>query len=331
MFIIFLCTTLSLFANCVDLEEIRQDFVLETKKIEVPGYPYAFNPSIVRWNDFFLMSFRVIPDRKQSFTSVIGLIWLDDHFNPISVPHILNTREEGSQIPSRAEDARLLQVEEKLYIVYSDNPESKISKGGFRVYLAELCYEKETLSLKNGCCLSSFEGESKEKREKNWVPFAYQENLFLAYSLLPHLIFQPHHTSCTTVASTQGPIKWNWGELRGGTPALILNGEYLAFFHSSKKMSTLHSEGQNILHYFMGAYTFQPHPPFAITQISPEPIVGANFYKGPVYKPYWHPVRAIFPGGFVFDDHYIWVVYGRQDHEIWVAKLDREKLFKSLK
>jgi len=34
----------------IDLDSMAQDFVLETKKIEIPGYPCAFNPAIVRWN-----------------------------------------------------------------------------------------------------------------------------------------------------------------------------------------------------------------------------------------------------------------------------------------
>ena len=120
----------------------------------------------------------------------------------------------------------------------------------------------------------------------------------------------------------------NW---RGGTPGLIIDGsQYLAFFHSSKVMPTVHSNGDNILHYFIGAYTFAQHPPFEITQISPEPIVGRKFYNGTIYTPYWKPVRAIFPCGYIFDGSYIWIAYGRQDHEIWLAKLDKEGLLNSL-
>ena len=59
-------------ADSVDLDALTEEFIIETKKIEIPDFPYAFNPSIVRWGDFILMSFRVIPDRRQSFTSWIG-------------------------------------------------------------------------------------------------------------------------------------------------------------------------------------------------------------------------------------------------------------------
>ena len=95
-------------------------------------------------------------------------------------------------------------------------------------------------------------------------------------------------------------------------------------------MQTTHSDGKNILHYFLGAYTFSSLLPFEITQMSPEPIIGEHFYKGAKYPPYWHPIQAIFPCGYVSDDNHIWIAYGRQDHECWVVKLDRQGLLQSL-
>src|SRR5579863_1410807 len=116
LWMLSLCACLS--AQPIDLEERIQDFVLETKKIEIPGYPLALNASMIRWNGAILMSFRVIPDRRSSFTSLLGLIWLDDDFTPISEPQILATRTSQDVSPSRAGDGRLVAVGERLYIVY---------------------------------------------------------------------------------------------------------------------------------------------------------------------------------------------------------------------
>jgi hypothetical protein len=80
----------------------------------------------------------------------------------------------------------------------------------------------------------------------------------------------------------------------------------------------------------MGAYTFSESPPFPLIRISPEPIMGRGFSSGESYLPYWKPVCVVFPGGFIFDDTSIWLVYGRQDHELWVAKLDKQGLLNSL-
>jgi len=317
----------------LDLESLTQDFVLETKKIEIPGYPYAFNPSIIRWKGKLLLSFRNIPEPKTPFISNLGLVWLNEQFEPISQPQILNTREPGHLVPSRAEDARLILIGEQLYIVYSDNSEPKISKKGFRVYLAEVHFKEKQFFLKNIESLAHFEGASPQKREKNWTPFNYKENLLLAYSLQPHLIFRPllRQGRCETFTSSLGKIDWKWGDLRGGTPGLIDDTYYLAFFHTCQPMETVQSNGKNILHYFMGVYTFALEPPFEILSISSEPIFAKGFYQGTTYKPYWHPINAVFPCGFVFDQHFIWIVYGRQDHEAWVMKLDKQKLLQSLR
>ena len=83
-------------------------------------------------------------------------------------------------------------------------------------------------------------------------------------------------------------------------------------------------------HYFRGAYTFSRHPPFEGTAVSPQPIVGKGFYHGPIYERYWGSVRVVFPCGFIYDENYLWVSYGRQDHELWIAKLDKKKLLESL-
>lgn len=325
---------LQIFGN-INLEEKCQDFVLETKRIIIPSFPFAFNPGITHWRGQLLMTFRDIPDPKQSFTSHIWIVQIDETFQPVSEPQLLELLPPGAspEIPSRAEDARLITVGEDLYIVYSDNRDALITKGGFRVYIARLEHDGSKFVAKSIDALKRYPGESLLVREKNWVPFVYQNELLLAYSVDPHLIFRslPGMEACETFSQFSNHISWKWGILRGGTPALNIDGhQYLAFFHSSIKMKTMHSNEKEILHYFVGAYTFSLEPPFEITQISPEPIVGKGFYIGEVYKPYWGSIRTVFPGGYIFNDDFIWVLYGRQDHEMWVAKLDRHGLFKSL-
>lgn len=325
-----------LFANensSIDLETLSQDFVLNTKKIEIPGHAFAFNPSLVRWQGQLLLSFRIIPDPKQKYNSELGLVFLNEELEPMNSPQLLNLREEGSMAPCRAEDARLLVLGNRLFMIYDDNLELKISKGGFRMYVAELHYDGEHFAVDSIECLKHYEGASDNIREKSWVPFIYQNQILLAYSISPHKIFHPRldgSESCDTIASTQGSFFWDFGTLRGGTPALLEHDQYLAFFHSSKEMTTTHSEGEKILHYFMGAYTFAKDPPFEITSISPQPIIGKHFYNGTNYKPYWKPLRCIFPCGYIADDQFIWIAYGRDDHECWITKLDKLKLLNSL-
>ena len=162
-----------------DLEDRAQDFVLETKQILIPGHPFAFNPSIVRWQGRLMMSFRVIDDPKKSFESWIGLVLLDDDLNPISIPQRLAMRSPDSTIPCRAEDARLITVGDRLWMVYSDNAEPKVSRGGFRVYIAEVIGSNDDFSLQNIECLTQFEGVDPNLREKNWVPLTIKASFCL--------------------------------------------------------------------------------------------------------------------------------------------------------
>jgi Predicted glycosylase len=321
------------FDPLVDLEtHFATPFILETKQIHVPGYPTAFNGTIIRWKGRLILGFRVIPDRKFSFTSYAGLVDLDEEFNPIGTPQLLDMRQGLIETPSRVDDSRLIQIGERLYLVYSDNVDPIISKKGFRLYIAELQEVDGVWNVLTPVAFTQFEGESPDRREKNWVPFDFEGNMLLSYTIAPHIVFSPNFTdgSCTTLYKSDSKHSWEWGELRGGTTALREGDVYLSFFHSSVKMPSKHSDGKSMPHYFMGAYTFESQPPFKLLKTSLEPIVGAYYYNGPVYKPYWGSVRVVFPCGFISDSEFIWVIYGRADNEVWVTKLDKKALLESL-
>lgn len=317
----------------IDFDAPPPEYILDTKQIKINDYPDAFNPSVVRWEGKLLMSFRNIANPKDSYnSSQIGLIWLDESFDPIGKAQILEIHDQTAGLPHRAEDARLIVVRDRLYMIYSDNIAPEITRAGFRVYIAELKSDKGKLSIVSKERLNDFEGNEKGLREKNWTPFEWNGDLFLSYTLNPHIVFKPllGTNSCETAAISETSLDWKWGELRGGTQTYLIDGNYLTFFHSSERIVSKFSEGKEMLHYYMGAATFEASPPFRMTAISPEPIVGSDFFTGRRYKPYWGSWRGIFPGGFIFDDDFIYVFYGKQNHELWVVKMDRKGLFESL-
>lgn len=339
IFLFFSCLALlavnaALFASeksLVDLETYRQEFVIKTEQIVIPAYPDAFNPSITRWEGQLLLSFRA-RDPLTLSTNQVYMTWLDSDFKPVGGPSRLEMPQvypEGSCM----QDPRLIEIDHKLYIVYSNVWKGFVTDVK-RVFVAEVLYDGSSFYVENCVPLLKFDGDPKNIHEKNWVPFDYQGDLLLSYSIIPHKVFLPflNSSQCATIALSHamGDCSWDWGELRGGTPALEVDGEYLAFFHCSKFMRTVHSQGKLIQHYFMGAYTFESSPPFSVTKMSSEIIVGENFYHGKSYKT-WKPLRVVFPAGFVFDEEYVWVVYGRQDYEMWVVKMDKIDLLKSLK
>ena len=323
----------------VDLESVLSPFILETKKLSLPDYPQAFNPALVRWKDGWLLGCRVIKNKTQKgWQSYVALVALDKNFKPKGSVQLLNTRSMAPTQPFNSADPRLLWVGDRLYVVYSDTLDTE-GRAPFivRMWVGLVEEHRGTLTLVAPERLSSCTNETLHIIEKNWIPFSYEDQLLFAYYILPHRILRPFLDGSgrlEKICSTQlAAPSWKWGELRGGTPGVKLqdnNGDYLAFFHSCLPAKSLHSEGKTTLHYFMGAYRFSGEPPFPITHMSPTPIVGKGFYQGKQYDPYWRPVQAIFPSGLVIEGDYAWLAYGRQDHEIWVAKIDIKKLLGSL-
>lgn len=328
--ILLFCLALrqTIIAAHVDLEANPSSFILETRKIEIPQFPNAFNPSIIHWNNGYLMSFRI----KNSLdgSTRIGLIQLDENFNPASIPQVVEVSVDYSLPPPRTQDPRLFTIGNDLFMVFNDMV-NIAPKGIRRMFAARLEFDGVQFLVRHPDILLHYEMEITNRDEKNWVPFDYNGKLLLAYSISPHHILKPifGKKKCETIAATKGKIAWNWGILRGGTPALKVGNEYLSFFHSAKDLTTLQSNGSHMVHYFMGAYTFNQHPPFNLTKISKSPIIGKQFYSGPAHNT-WKPLRVIFPGGFVVDENCIWIAYGRQDHEIWIVKLDKKGLLDSL-
>jgi predicted GH43/DUF377 family glycosyl hydrolase len=326
--LIFLFFSKSLYGTLTDLEKLKQGFVLETKQIKISSYPDAFNPSIVRWNGSILLCFRA-RDPATGLSNFIGVIELDEKYRPKGKVRPLKIQHDELSA-GLVQDPRLIVVKEKLYLIYSDMwklPNESVR----RVYISEVIFDGEKYVGYNPEVQLRFNGIKDNKFEKNWVPFEYNGNLLLAYSINPHKIFFPvlGKKKCLTVACTEIENIWEWGELRGGTPALVIDNYYLAFFHSSKMMKTTHSKGKLMPHYVMGAYVFERHPPFSLSKMSPKIIVGENFYNGPDYNT-WKPLRVVFPCGFITDKNNIIISYGRQDHEMWIVKLDKKGLLKSL-
>jgi predicted GH43/DUF377 family glycosyl hydrolase len=160
------------------------------------------------------------------------------------------------------------------------------------------------------------------------VPFDWHGQLLFAYGLNPHEIIMPDlnlgrcHPLCDSTFTT----RWHWGEWRGGTPALLVDGEYLAFFHSSIQTRSPASKGMVMHHYYMGAYSYAGDPPFAMRSATREPIVSEGFYTYSSYEK-----RVIFPGGFAVVGSSIYVAYGKDDNELWIATLDKAELKKAMK
>lgn len=314
------------FEGLVDIPKL----VLSKKQIYFEEFPEAFNPSMIQVEDGYLLSFRYTPDRYSNpWLNYIGIVHLDEHFEPTSKPQLLSTRFKNSPIESQSEDARLFKYRGKIFLIYNDNIEVNHPSYTDRrdMFVAELKKSGEKYSLSPPIKLF-YENKRQVLLQKNWSPWEYQGNLFLSYTVNPHEVLYLNllDGTCYPCYETEFFNEWEFGVLRGSTPPVLVDGEYLAFFHSGIVTSSNASFGWEIWHYFMGAYTFSATPPFQITKMSPYPIISEEFYTPSSWEK-----RVIFPGGLFVLGDFIYVAYSKDDHEIWIAIIDKNALYTSLR
>jgi len=311
-----------------DFEESFKSFkiISSTKRIELKNYPNAHNPSIIKFQDGFLLVSRFIPFQSDSlYISYIGVVLLNDSFDVISEPQLLNTRIGNCKTPSQAEDARVFSYRGRLFLIYNDNVDvTEPSLSDRRdMFIAELHHDGKHFSLSLPLKLIHNEKYHAVLWQKNWIPFEWNKTLLLSYSFNPQEILYPNLFDgiCYNFYETSFDFNWSLGRLKGSTPPQLFDGEYLGFFHSGTKGFSSVSLGFEMWHYFMGAYTFSASPPFNVTKVTPYPIVGDDFYT-----PSFREKRVIFPGGFVLNESSIFVAYGKDDCEMWIATIDRKAL-----
>ena len=305
------------------------DLVAFTKQIEIPGFPLAFNPSILRTKEGLVMVFRYAPDRRYEWNSYIGVVELNENLELASEPTLLDTRFGNRIIPSQSEDARMILYKDEIYLTYNDSEVARwptdTQSHKRDMYIAKLVKRDGNWELETATKL--FHETDERLWQKNWIPFIWNQQMLLVYTTTPFEVVRPNlsHGDCRIFSRTMPKIRWDFGEPRGGTPALPIDGKYLSFFHSSKPMMSKVAKKNYLQHFYMGAYLFDATPPFAISHITPFPILAKEFYTDSEVDK-----RVVFPGGFVEAGPYFYVIYGKDDREIWIAAVDKKKLLASM-
>lgn len=215
------------------------DLTIVTQKIEFEGFPEAFNPCILKTDFGVLLSFRYNPYPEKEWISQVGVVLLNDYFEPTCEPKLLELRSTLIH-PPYYEDCRLFSFAGKTYILFSDIPDLNVPPNPDKrpysqfkqdMQLVELRFENNRFVVGKPLRLKL---EKRQWREKNWSPFESNGELFFSYYPEPHRILKPNLITgeCKRVYNTRWKIDWKWGKLRETSPALLVDGEYLAFFHS---------------------------------------------------------------------------------------------------
>lgn len=297
--------------------------VLESKLLKFnETIDNAYNASIIEEGNRYLLVFRHDVSKLFSKEPTLKMVYLDKDFTQISP---IKTIDSTANLP---EDARIHRLNGGLFLTYNDdyfnNKSRRLFCGKFDI---------------NACCLShTIQLAPKDlvltPVEKNWVPFEYPENsgsLHYIYSTSPtyKIIKVDEATTICSIPTKKIDAIWSkdtWGEIRGGTPARLIDGVYLTFFHSWK-----YNKQQKSYYYVMGAYIFQNCPPFKILAITPKPIFFKNVYSAPHRRDDLH---VVFPAGFVIEKKnnkvILHVSCGENDTSVRIVSIDKDALLKSM-
>ncbi len=324
--------------NIFSFQSEKSGLVIRSFLIDIPGYPMAYNPSFLKCDYGYSVVFRHDPlysKYTETSNSFLCHVKLDKFFNCISRPVLLDTGNTNS------EDPRLFVVKDNAYISYT-----RVIKWPPHSNCDICCSEFDLLKqkVKKSVSIKYSEGDV----EKNWVPFVVlnencDDDIYFVYKYLPHRILKLSAnldgTAVVAYDNKNGSNtlkKWEdkWGKIRGGTPAILINDEYVAFFHSSFSTS-------NAMYYVMGVITFESKPPFRIKKISKKPIYFNDMYSKRVTENAWFygkrgekPMYVIFPSGLVIGEEdgkdVFYVLCGENDVGIRCVVIDKEILFTTL-
>ena len=299
------------------------------------------NPSItfVGKKKEFLLSWRIFDDKTLKF----GWLKLGDNrtYSNYSMSTDLGLGPDNDFLVQKQDfnydqqDPRLLiENETTIVISYSIFLGSR-PNGLFKQSMVRLRIDEEKAIFSKSSLLESTELFKNEQHQKNWIPFIYEKRLLFVQSICPfHVIelvneenIRPEVKSVVKNNTTDLPWKgWHGWPLRGGTPAILVRGVYLSFFH----VIFMFQFPYKMRTYFMGALTFCPTPPFPFHSMSSHPIIREALYQGP-----WINIKmdyVVFPTGITLDPDgkHLWLSFGWQDKHGWLVKMEIDELLSSL-
>ena len=314
-----------------------QDRIIE----DISFIGYAKNPSLIHWNDRCLVVAQTLPH-------MISFKWMgteDFLLNSLCYSNVSTQDIDNlNTLPFVGLDQRIVVVDQKLVLILYSSFRGGPRGNSYAMSLAELRKQNLTsFSLKsyNIDFLPNHKYWNRDIHEKNWCPFIHNNSLYLIQNINPLRVVNLENYDPFSVVSDNSvnetslyvnlvseamlePLPWwEFGDLRGGTNAVLVGDRFLALFHSRPKL-----HGADLLTYFFGAYTFSTEVPFRLLSVSNVPIVNDYFYTGPwtsnkvTYGPY--------PTTLTIEGKYLRVVMGYNDIKGFVLSFLLEKVLQSL-
>ena len=257
-----------------------------------------FNCSYIKHKDKTYFVYRM--EAKPFCVNIrIGICLLDKNLQPIKDSNVLlnvHSALKGYAANYHVEDPRLFEYQNELYLSYCD---------GYQMAQAKI--DPENLQATESFYIRK---PDLNRTEKNWTFFEYDNTLFSVYDTQNQEIYEMKGRDWVRKYKNPFP-EWAYGYARGGTPPILVDEEYISFFHSS---ILVRLKGRNVKQYYMGCYAFESKPPFKVTRMSKIPIIAGELVSNSIPR-LNNGIFVVFPSGVIRNEDSYDVSFGYNDLE----------------
>lgn len=259
----------------------------------------AFNGSMIELDDKYLLVYR---PHEYTFKAC----FLDSNFQ------VINYKHHPINLTVVA-DPRLIKLpDQRILLSYASFEQNDYIASNIIMDLEE----SEKIILTDKVRVSP---EILHERQKNWMPFVYEDKVYFIASVNPHILYEFDYDSkksAKKVYHTEWKHPWAIRKtLRGNTNAVQLkDGNYLSVFHTAMSKD-------GIIYYDNGAYIFEGKPPFRVLQCSKKTILPADAATEPHVRKA-HEIKCVFPMSLILRGDRLLITYG--DNDSCVKVLDTQ-------
>jgi predicted GH43/DUF377 family glycosyl hydrolase len=274
-----------------------------------------YNPSLVSAGEGFLLAYRSEPENFK--VSEIVLAEMDGARNVLRNQRL---KVPGVEKGCSLEDPRLFMYGDCPYIAFSIACYG--AADGWKCVQAygRLVKKGKTWSLAQ-VWVPKYGANDWSSKEKNWTFFEAEGALRCIYDMGASGWVALELDGDEVVQEWRSePVRWRWGRMSGGTPAVDWQGQKLTMFHSWEK----HPRRSRLYH--AGWLAFSATAPHAPVMMSSAPVMTAKEEWGaPNSGQGWQPL-CVFPGGLEVFGQKALVAYGRNDLDCAIDAIRVEQL-----
>lgn len=162
-------------------------------------------------------------------------------------------------------------------------------------------------------------------RQKNWMPFMYNNSIYLISSVCPHEVYHLNEKfECHKAYTTQWNSPWEIKEHhRGNTNAVLMgDGNYLCTFHTSSFHHGKH-------YYDNGSYIFSGNPPFNVLKCSNRTYLPAEAACEKHFRKE-NEIVCNFPVGMMLENNKVIISYGDNDSVVKIVEYKIEDFLNTM-